>query len=95
MLSSRFLKSPKDAGSQKHASKDSWLFRFLDRYYTKCLTWAMAHRLGCDLDGPDDRLVSGAAAQVSHARLLHIGCIRALVATVASIAIPSAPSTSS
>ena len=44
MLSSRFLKAPKSAGDHKQASKDSWLFRFLDRYYTKCLTWAMEHR---------------------------------------------------
>ena len=44
MLSSRFLKAPKDAGDHKQASKDSWFFRFLDKYYTKCLAWAMAHR---------------------------------------------------
>src|SRR5690242_17853725 len=44
MLSSRFLKAPKNSGDHKQASKDSWLFRFLDRYYTKCLSWAMAHR---------------------------------------------------
>jgi HAE1 family hydrophobic/amphiphilic exporter-1 len=44
MLSSRFLKAPKDSGDHKQASKDSWLFRFLDRYYTKSLAWAMAHR---------------------------------------------------
>ena len=44
MLSSRFLKPPKSPGDHKQASKDSWLFRFLDRYYTKSLTWAMSHR---------------------------------------------------
>jgi hydrophobic/amphiphilic exporter-1 (mainly G- bacteria), HAE1 family len=44
MLSSRFLKSPKNAGDHKQASKDSWLFRLLDRYYTRSLTWAMTHR---------------------------------------------------
>ena len=44
MLSSRFLKAPKAPGDHKQASKDSALFRFLDRYYTKCLSWAMAHR---------------------------------------------------
>jgi HAE1 family hydrophobic/amphiphilic exporter-1 len=44
MLSSRFLKTPKTPGDHKQASKDSWLFRFLDRYYTKALAWAMAHR---------------------------------------------------
>ena len=44
MLSSRFLKPPKSPGDHKQASKNSWLFRFLDRYYTKSLAWAMAHR---------------------------------------------------
>ena len=44
MLSSRFLKAPKHPGDQKQASKDSRLFRFLDRYYTMALAWAMAHR---------------------------------------------------
>jgi len=44
MLSSRFLKAPKAPGDHKQASKDSWLFRFLDRYYTKSLSCAMTHR---------------------------------------------------
>src|SRR5579864_4434515 len=44
MLSSRFLKAPKAPGDHKQASKDSVLFRFLDRYYTRALAWAMAHR---------------------------------------------------
>jgi len=44
MLSSRFLKPSKASGDHKQASKDSWLFRFLDRYYTRSLAWAMAHR---------------------------------------------------
>ncbi len=41
MLSARFIK-PKVAG---HNSKESALFSVLDRYYTRMLTWAMAHRL--------------------------------------------------
>jgi len=44
MLSSRFLKAPKAPGDHKQASKDSWLFRFLDQHYTRVLAWSMAHR---------------------------------------------------
>ncbi len=44
MLSSRFLKVPHSPGDHKQASKDSPLFRFLDRYYSRLLTWSMAHR---------------------------------------------------
>ncbi|HEY2842931.1 MAG TPA: efflux RND transporter permease subunit [Bryobacteraceae bacterium] len=44
MLCSRFLRSPGSPGDHKKASKDSALFRFLDRHYTTALEWAMAHR---------------------------------------------------
>jgi len=44
ILSSRFLKAPKAPGDHKQASKDSWLFRFLDQHYTRVLAWSMAHR---------------------------------------------------
>ena len=44
MLSSRFLKAPKAPGDHTQASKDSWLFRFLDQHYTRVLAWSMAHR---------------------------------------------------
>jgi hydrophobe/amphiphile efflux-1 (HAE1) family protein len=44
MLSSRFLKAPNAPGDHKQASKDSVLFRVLDRFYTRALEWAMAHR---------------------------------------------------
>ncbi len=43
MLCSRFVK-PAPAGGGGHTSKDSRLFRFLDRHYTRMLEWAMAHR---------------------------------------------------
>jgi HAE1 family hydrophobic/amphiphilic exporter-1 len=45
MLSSRFIKipAPKEPGSH-NGSKESGLFRFLDRYYTRMLEWSMAHR---------------------------------------------------
>src|SRR6202158_4430 len=45
MLSSRFIKipAPKKPGS-RNASKESGLFRFLDRYYPRTLEWSMAHR---------------------------------------------------
>src|SRR6202158_1950249 len=45
MLRSRFIKipGPKKPGS-RNASKESELFRFLDRYYTGMLEWSMAHR---------------------------------------------------
>jgi HAE1 family hydrophobic/amphiphilic exporter-1 len=45
MLSSRFIKipAPKTPGSH-NGSKESGLFRFLDRYYTRMLEWSMAHR---------------------------------------------------
>lgn len=44
MLSARFIKKPKE-GSHGHDSKNSPVFRVLDRYYTLMLKWAMAHRL--------------------------------------------------
>ena len=45
MLCSRFLKSADAEGSgQRHSSKDSKLFQFLDRHYTRMLVWSMAHR---------------------------------------------------
>jgi len=43
MLCSRFVKAPKRAGGG-HSSKDSGLFKWLDRYYTRLLMWSMAHR---------------------------------------------------
>jgi hydrophobe/amphiphile efflux-1 (HAE1) family protein len=45
MLSSRFIKiaAPKTPGSHT-SSKESGLFHFLDRYYTRMLEWSMAHR---------------------------------------------------
>ncbi len=45
MLSSRFIKiaGPKTPGSHT-ASKESGLFHFLDRHYTRLLEWSMAHR---------------------------------------------------
>src|SRR5579871_1587514 len=41
MLCSRFVKVSE--GKSRH-SKDSRIFRFLDRHYTRMLVWAMAHR---------------------------------------------------
>jgi HAE1 family hydrophobic/amphiphilic exporter-1 len=43
MLCSRFVKTSKHARGQ-HASKDNGFFRWLDRHYTRMLTWGMAHR---------------------------------------------------
>lgn len=43
MLCSRFVKV-KPEGAESHGSKDSAFFRVLDRYYTRMLEWAMAHR---------------------------------------------------
>ncbi len=40
MLCSRFVKKPE----KEHSSKESFVFRILDRNYTKWLEWAMAHR---------------------------------------------------
>src|SRR5436190_808403 len=33
MLTSRFVKAPKSAGPGQHASKESFIFKFLDKYY--------------------------------------------------------------
>jgi HAE1 family hydrophobic/amphiphilic exporter-1 len=44
MLCSRFLRRPGAPGDHRKASKDSALFRFLDKHYTTTLEWAMAHR---------------------------------------------------
>ncbi|MGA2600398.1 MAG: efflux RND transporter permease subunit, partial [Bryobacteraceae bacterium] len=43
MLCSRFIKPPKEAAAG-HTSKDSFVFRHLDIYYTRMLEWALAHR---------------------------------------------------
>jgi HAE1 family hydrophobic/amphiphilic exporter-1 len=43
MLCSRFLKPPKQ-GAGARSSKESFFFRHLDRWYTRMLTWSMAHR---------------------------------------------------
>jgi hydrophobic/amphiphilic exporter-1 (mainly G- bacteria), HAE1 family len=40
MLCSRFVKKPE----KDHGSKESFVFRILDRNYTKWLEWAMSHR---------------------------------------------------
>ncbi len=44
MLCSRFVKAPKHHVGDQHSSKDSFIFRGLDRFYTRMLTWSMAHR---------------------------------------------------
>ena len=43
MLSSRFIKPPKEGHGEK-SSKESKFFGFLDRHYTRMLLWSMAHR---------------------------------------------------
>ncbi len=43
MLCSRFVKAPKRAGGE-HSSKDNGIFIWLDRHYTRMLTWSMNHR---------------------------------------------------
>jgi hydrophobic/amphiphilic exporter-1 (mainly G- bacteria), HAE1 family len=43
MLSSRFIKPPQHNASG-HSSKESFIFRHLDVWYTKMLTWSMQHR---------------------------------------------------
>jgi HAE1 family hydrophobic/amphiphilic exporter-1 len=43
MLSSRFIKPPEKTGA-KHSSKESFLFRHLDAWYTRMLVWSMQHR---------------------------------------------------
>jgi hydrophobic/amphiphilic exporter-1 (mainly G- bacteria), HAE1 family len=43
MLSARFLK-PTGGDSDKHDSKQSWLFSHIDRIYNAMLDWSLAHR---------------------------------------------------
>jgi HAE1 family hydrophobic/amphiphilic exporter-1 len=43
MLTSRFIKPPEESGAE-HSSKDSFIFKHLDHWYTRMLTWSMAHR---------------------------------------------------
>src|SRR5512146_3281621 len=43
MLSARWLKVKKH-GADAHASKDSKVFHAVDLFYTRLLTWSMAHR---------------------------------------------------
>jgi HAE1 family hydrophobic/amphiphilic exporter-1 len=43
MLCSRFVKAP-DHKAGAHDSKESGFFKFLDAWYTRMLTWSMAHR---------------------------------------------------
>jgi hydrophobic/amphiphilic exporter-1 (mainly G- bacteria), HAE1 family len=45
MLCARFIKMPpRTDGASHHSSKDSRIFAFLDRYYTRMLEWSMHHR---------------------------------------------------
>src|SRR5215471_15216229 len=44
MLSSRFIRVKRPVGPGQHASKESPIFRFLDKYYTRMLEWSMHHR---------------------------------------------------
>jgi hydrophobic/amphiphilic exporter-1 (mainly G- bacteria), HAE1 family len=44
MLCSRFIKRPEPTGTGQHSSKDSFVFKYIDIYYTRMLTWSMAHR---------------------------------------------------
>src|ERR1017187_2900948 len=48
MLCSRFIKRPDPgaatSGRAQHSSKDSFVFKHLDNWYTRMLTWSMAHR---------------------------------------------------
>jgi HAE1 family hydrophobic/amphiphilic exporter-1 len=43
MLTSRFVKRPEESGA-KHSSKESFIFRHLDVWYTRMLEWSMHHR---------------------------------------------------
>src|SRR3954469_10092234 len=43
MLTSRFVKRPEHAGGG-HSSKESFVFRHLDVWYTRMLHWSMQHR---------------------------------------------------
>ncbi|MDE3195320.1 MAG: efflux RND transporter permease subunit [Acidobacteriota bacterium] len=44
MLTSRFVKPPAKHGKDAHSSKESRIFRWIDRHYTTMLKWSMAHR---------------------------------------------------
>ena len=44
MLCSRFIKPPDPAAPGHHSSKESFVFKHLDTWYTRMLTWSMAHR---------------------------------------------------
>jgi HAE1 family hydrophobic/amphiphilic exporter-1 len=44
MLSSRFLRPKPKSELNEHSSKESRIFLWLDRHYTRMLRWAMAHR---------------------------------------------------
>ena len=44
MLCSRFIKRPDPTKPGQHSSKDAFIFKHLDRWYTSMLTWSMAHR---------------------------------------------------
>jgi hydrophobic/amphiphilic exporter-1 (mainly G- bacteria), HAE1 family len=44
MLCSRFIKRVAPGAVGQHSSKESFLFKHLDVWYTKMLTWSMAHR---------------------------------------------------
>jgi HAE1 family hydrophobic/amphiphilic exporter-1 len=43
MLTSRFVKRPEHSAGQ-HSSKESFIFRHLDGWYTRMLHWSMQHR---------------------------------------------------
>jgi HAE1 family hydrophobic/amphiphilic exporter-1 len=43
MLTSRFVNPPKE-GQGTHSSKESFVFRHLDAWYTRMLVWSMHHR---------------------------------------------------
>src|SRR3954447_20959511 len=43
MLTSRFVKKP-EPGAKQHSSKESFIFRHLDGWYTRMLHWSMQHR---------------------------------------------------
>jgi HAE1 family hydrophobic/amphiphilic exporter-1 len=44
MLCSRFIKRPDPSTPGQHSSKDAFVFKHLDVWYTRMLTWSMAHR---------------------------------------------------
>jgi HAE1 family hydrophobic/amphiphilic exporter-1 len=44
MLCSRFIKRPEPVGPGHRSSKESFVFKWVDVYYTRMLTWSMGHR---------------------------------------------------